>query len=143
MPMDEERMNEETDALLVRLAERRRADDLSTMNKSNPHADLVFKVTEDSLLSHRVGVHHTEKASAMDDESARQWNEWLQEHLARFADTIGDEVGRSKRQLRDEISARLDEIENRLSDIEVRIISELEGNSKSAVIPLQRGGHAA
>jgi hypothetical protein len=96
--------NEECDALLARMEARR------LVEKSAPDSELVYKTTWTPEVS-------------MDA------NEWLQENLAKFADIIGDEMGRSGKELRDEIVARIEALESRLAALETRgSIVPLRGN---------------
>jgi hypothetical protein len=112
-------VNAETDALLERLAARRQIEKSAS--------GLIYKRHDSPPLQ---------------EEAATDANAWLQEHLERFADVLGAEMGRADKQLRDEIVSRLDELQSRLDDLESRV-SDLEGNGADRTVVPLRGGHAA
>jgi hypothetical protein len=112
---DEQALNRETDSLLARMQERR------LLIEKADGGGLVYKTRDDSL--------------AQPQEAAPDANEWLQSRLEEVCDIIGGEMGRTRKELRDEIVARLDEIENRLDALESRV-DDLAGTKTASAAPV-------
>jgi hypothetical protein len=117
--------NQECDELLARLEARRRFQ--IEAERSAIDDGLVYKTV----------MNPPPRQAAMDDEFSREWNAWLQSHLEKFADVIGDEMGHARKQMRDEISTRIGALERRIDDLESRAAD------KTASVVALRGGRAS
>jgi hypothetical protein len=112
-------LDEETDELIARARQWR---------EQRGEDQLIFKTFENPPPRVLVAADDEEQPPQphMDDETQALWNAWLHEHLGDFAEIVGSEMGRTRKQLSDDLSGRLDEIEARLDLIEDRL-DELDG----------------